>query len=87
MAVLLLVSGTQTSLFDRKFLHFEQIIGRKIEVNDANVYTQAKKNFKSKSKVPVVVNGTTHYTMPILYPTEFPGKVSNVLLNLDLKMT
>ena len=40
--------------------------GRKIEVNDANVHVQQKKP-KRANVMPMVVDGTTHYAMPVLY--------------------
>ena len=55
--------------------------GRKIEVNDAIVHVQSKRPKRAQvqqTEFPIVLDGTTHYSMPIPmqpYPGIFQDKI------------
>merc|ERR1739838_191212 len=65
------IEGEDSANKAKEELHGSIIEGRKIEVNDANVHIQQRKpKTRVQSVLPMVVGGTTHYTMPYVFPQQ-----------------
>merc|ERR1712048_357481 len=65
------IEGQESANKAKEELHGSIIEGRKIEVNDANVHIQQRKpKPRVQNVLPMVVGGTTHYAMPLVFPQQ-----------------